>query len=199
MGERYTQNNVAHAVARAIASGPQLLDALPCGIIVHDETGYIVYANDEAHRIVGREPGTLAGEQTVIRDGLTIHDRDGRTAGRVSAVVFQTRKPVTNVQQRLCFAGAGERWISGDWWPILDVRGHVRQVISTFVDITPSVEQADQRAWLENHVLQTLLGVALVLQNPEATCQDADGVREELDWAADILRELAKEIRRAAG
>jgi PAS domain-containing protein len=176
-----------------------VLDALPCGIIVRDGTGHIVYANEEAHRIVGWPPGTLPGEKTVRRDGLTILNADGCANVGMSTTVFATRQPVNNVQQRLCFPGAGERWIHGNWWPVVDARGDVQRVVTAFVDITPSVEHANHKMWLENHVLQTLLGVALVLQNPTARRRAADGAREELDWAAGILRDLAKEVRRAAG
>ncbi|GAA5152570.1 SpoIIE family protein phosphatase [Nocardioides marinquilinus] len=56
---------VARAEQHDASTGSAPDDDLPCGDVVLDADGVIASANAEFHRIVGREPGTVAGRCTL--------------------------------------------------------------------------------------------------------------------------------------
>ena len=177
-------------------SATQLLDGIPSGIIVRGATGRIVYANQEAHRLVRHAPQELHGKTSVRDNGVQVLKADGAIATSTpTSSVFETGRPVYNVQHQFRFPDGDVRWINASWLPILDSEaGALRYVVTTFSDITASVLHHKCRSWLREDVLQTLLGVSLVLE-ALPTSHPAASVSEDVKWAAVTIRKLAKSLR----
>src|SRR5258708_22113017 len=113
-------------------------EAMACGVIVRNASGDILYANHAALRIYGvadivalaaADPDAAAFAQ----DGSPLSERPSvkafRTLEAVRGIVGGRRRSDGEIQWRLIHA-----------LPILHVHGQVRQVVSSFIDLTPRRE-----------------------------------------------------------
>jgi diguanylate cyclase (GGDEF)-like protein/PAS domain S-box-containing protein len=114
-----------------------IYDAMACGVVVRDEAGAVVFANAAAKRIFGRPPDELEGgeapgeDRRVREDGTTMPDDE------VPNVAAQVRgEPIRNVMMGMVRADGYVRWLLVDAVPIKDARGRVREVVSSFTDVT---------------------------------------------------------------
>ncbi len=143
------------------------------GITIQDATGGLTYANDAAARLCGFLTGQdmQRASPEEIRERFEILDEDGvplpveQLPGRQA--LQGHLEPEAVVRFRKKRSGAEDRWALVRATPLFDRRGHVRNVVNVFVDITG--DRAKQRA-------QAFL---------------ADATREltrSLDWEATIRR-----------
>jgi diguanylate cyclase (GGDEF)-like protein/PAS domain S-box-containing protein len=114
-----------------------IYDAMACGVVVRNAAGAVVFANAAAKRIFGRPPdeldsGAAPGEDRRVReDGTTMPDDE------VPNVAAQARgEPIRNVMMGMVRADGYVRWLLVDAVPIKDASGHVREVVSSFTDVT---------------------------------------------------------------
>ena len=115
----------------------EIYDAMACGVIVRDAAGGVVFANAAAKRIFGRPPEELEGaeapgeDRRIREDGTTMPDDE------VPNVAAQVRGvPIRNVMMGMVRADGYVRWLLVDAVPIADAFGRVREVVSSFTDIT---------------------------------------------------------------
>src|ERR671934_2889384 len=114
-----------------------IYDAMACGVVVRDASGAVMFANAAAHRIFGRPPDQLvtvepSGDVRRLReDGSTMPEDE------VPNVAAQRRgAPVRNVMMGIARSDGYVRWLLVDAVPIKDQQGTVRQVVSSFTDVT---------------------------------------------------------------
>jgi diguanylate cyclase (GGDEF)-like protein/PAS domain S-box-containing protein len=131
-----------------------IYDAMACGVIVRDATGAVVFANAAALRIFGRPPDQLAetsagADRRIREDGTTMPDDE------VPNVAAQLRgEPVRNVMMGMVRADGYVRWLLVDAVPVKNDDGSVREVVSSFTDVTDrkKAEQELQRQTLQDHL-----------------------------------------------
>ena len=114
-----------------------IYDAMACGVVVRNAAGAVVFANAAAKRIFGRPPDELEGgeapgeDRRVREDGTTMPDDE------VPNVAAQVRgEPIRNVMMGMVRADGYVRWLLVDAVPIKDAFGRVREVVSSFTDVT---------------------------------------------------------------
>ena len=114
-----------------------IYDAMACGVVVRNAAGAVVFANAAAKRIFGRPPDELDGvaapgeDRRVREDGTTMPDDE------VPNVAAQALgEPIRNVMMGMVRADGYVRWLLVDAVPIKDASGHVREVVSSFTDVT---------------------------------------------------------------
>jgi diguanylate cyclase (GGDEF)-like protein/PAS domain S-box-containing protein len=133
-----------------------IYDAMTCGVVVRDSAGAIVFANAAAHRIFGRPPDELAGHdggptdtRRVREDGTAMPDEEvPNVAAR------ELGQPVRNVTMGLIRSDGYVRWLLIDAVPIFGSDGGVREVVSSFTDVT---DRKKAEGELERQTLQDQL------------------------------------------
>jgi len=133
-----------------------IYDAMTCGVVVRDAAGAIVFANAAAHRIFGRPPDELAGHdggptetRRVRADGTAMPDDEvPNVAARDLGL------PVRNVTMGLIRSDGYVRWLLIDAVPIFGSDGGVREVVSSFTDVT---DRKKAEGELERQTLQDQL------------------------------------------
>src|SRR2546426_421788 len=133
-----------------------IYDAMTCGVVVRDAAGAIVFANAAAHRIFGRPPDELAGHdggptdtRRVREDGTAMPDDEvPNVAAR------DLGQPVRNVTMGLIRSDGYVRWLLIDAVPIFGSDGGVREVVSSFTDVT---DRKKAEGELERQTLQDQL------------------------------------------
>jgi signal transduction histidine kinase/CheY-like chemotaxis protein len=126
-----------------------LLDALACGVVVHDARGAIVYANRAAERFLGASADRLRARLPLGKLWVAVDD-DGRPVPEAQSpamAALRTGKPVAG--RLLGFGGADDRrWAQVDATPELDADGHVVRVVVTLADARQQHDMARQIAKL---------------------------------------------------
>ena len=114
-----------------------IYDAMACGVVVRNAAGAVVFANAAAKRIFGRPPDELDGVAAPGEDGRVREDGTTMPDDEVPNVAAQARgEPIRNVMMGMVRADGYVRWLLVDAVPIKDASGHVREVVSSFTDVT---------------------------------------------------------------
>lgn len=192
-----------------------IYDAMACGVIVRDAAGAVVFANEAAKKIFGRPPEQLAGDQAPGDDRRIREDGTPMPDDEVPNIAAQHRgEPIRNVMMGMVRADGYVRWLLVDAVPVKDPFGRVREVVSSFTDVTDrkKAEQTlkeqglhDQLTGLPNRALlmdrlEQAIRSARRLSLPLALLvMDLDGFREVNDSlghdAGDfVLRETASRL-----
>src|SRR5213593_2987577 len=110
---------------------------MACGVIVRDAEGAVMFANAAAHRIFGRPPEEMLGSRALGGDRRLREDGTPMPDHEVPGVAALSQgAPVRNVMMGMVRADGLVRWLLVDAVPILDDDGSVRQVVSSFVEVT---------------------------------------------------------------
>jgi diguanylate cyclase (GGDEF)-like protein/PAS domain S-box-containing protein len=153
----------------------EIYDAMACGVVVRNAAGGVVFANAAAKRIFGRPPDELEGveptgeDRRIREDGTTMPDDE------VPNVAAQARgEPIRNVMMGMVRADGYVRWLLVDAVPIKDAFGRVREVVSSFTDVTDrkKAEHALERQALHD-TLTGLPNRALLLDRLEQALRTA--------------------------
>lgn len=150
------------AMVRDLAASEERLratyDAMACGVIVRDASGAIVRTNAAVERILGlsgkqlREGGDLAFFHRTTEDGTEIPN-----GSYPWQVAVRTRQPVRDRTVAVTRPDGERRWLHLDVVPVLDARGAVDQIVSSFIDITDrkrAEEQLEERARQQEAVVE---------------------------------------------
>ncbi len=114
-----------------------IYDAMACGVVVRNASGAVLFANTAAKRIFGRPPEELEGAQPPGEDRRIREDGTTMPDDEVPNVAAQARgEPIRNVMMGVVRADGYVRWLLVDAVPIKDSGGRVRQVVSSFTDVT---------------------------------------------------------------
>src|SRR5256885_285040 len=114
-----------------------IYDAMACGVVVRNAAGAVVFANAAAKRIFGRPPDELEGGEAPGEDRRVREDGAAMPDGEVPHVAAQARgEPIRNVMMGMVRADGYVRWLLVDAVPVKDAFGRVREVVSSFTDVT---------------------------------------------------------------
>src|SRR5438309_3624205 len=114
-----------------------IYDAMACGVVVRNAAGRVVFANAAAERIFGRAPDELEGAESPGEDRGIREDGSTMPDDEVPIVAAQARgEPIRNVMMGMVRSDGYVRWLLVDAVPIKDSFGRVREVVSSFTDIT---------------------------------------------------------------
>jgi diguanylate cyclase (GGDEF)-like protein/PAS domain S-box-containing protein len=114
-----------------------IYDAMACGVVVRDAAGAVLFANAAAKRIFGRPPDELEGGETPGEDRRIREDGTAMPDDEVPNVAAQARgESVRNVMMGMVRADGYVRWLLVDAVPVKDGSGRVREVVSSFTDVT---------------------------------------------------------------
>jgi diguanylate cyclase (GGDEF)-like protein/PAS domain S-box-containing protein len=162
-------------------------DAMACGVIVRDATGAVVFANAAAKRIFGRPPEELAGAEATGEDGRIREDGTPMPVDEVPNVAAQRRgEPIRNVMMGVVRSDGYVRWLLIDAVPIKDPFGRVREVVTSFTDVTDrkKAEQELERQMLHDQ-LTGLPNRVLLLDRVEQAIRTSR--RESLPFALLVM------------
>jgi len=109
-------------------------EAMACGVIVRNDRGDVLYANQAAIRIYGvssiSELATADVEAAMYaHDGSPLEERP-------SACAFRTLQPVRDVMVGRSRLDGAIQWRLVDAVPLFDADGRATEVVSSFIDIT---------------------------------------------------------------
>ena len=114
-----------------------IYEAMACGVIVRDAAGSVVFANAAAKKIFGRPPDQLEGDQRPGEDRRIREDGTPMPDDEVPNVAAQVRgEPVRDVVMGMVRSDGYVRWLLIDAVPVKDASGRVREVVSSFTDVT---------------------------------------------------------------
>jgi len=114
-----------------------LYEAVPCGVMVRDDTGRLIFANGAAQRILGTQPdpeGAPYWMPTAGRfreDGTPLPDEE--TPGRL---VWRSGQPIHDFVMRVTHPDGAERWLHVDAVPVAGPEGRSHWVVTSLIDIT---------------------------------------------------------------
>lgn len=134
-------------LALANAKADRLIGVLAEGVVVQTATGKIVECNDAAVRILGRRKtdvigGTLAEltRAALHPDGSLFTDDD-----HPSSLTLRTARSVRGVEMSI-ENGQGQVWMLVNSEPVVDARGALRHVVTSFTDISAQKRAERSRA-----------------------------------------------------
>ena len=114
-----------------------IYDAMACGVVVRNAAGAVVFANAAAKKIFGRPPDELEAGEVPGEDRRVREDGTAMPDDEVPNVAAQVRgEPIRNVMMGMVRADGYVRWLLVDAVPIKDAFGRVREVVSSFTDVT---------------------------------------------------------------
>ena len=114
-----------------------IYDAMACGVVVRDAAGAVVFANEAAKKIFGRPPEQLAGDRGPGGDRRIREDGTPMPDDEVPNIAAQKRgESIRNVMMGMVRADGYVRWLLVDAVPVKDGFGRVREVVSSFTDVT---------------------------------------------------------------
>ncbi|MGH7904798.1 MAG: GAF domain-containing protein, partial [Candidatus Dormibacteraceae bacterium] len=126
-------------LSRSEARFRSLYGNMSGGVLVQGPTGQIVDANEQAARIFGVPPGEMLGRSAVGNHDIEVLDEDGRPVpveARPTAAAIGTRQPVRDRVHRYLIRGRPPLWLRVDAVPVIDESGELKQVVTSFFDIT---------------------------------------------------------------
>jgi len=135
-----------------------IYDAMACGVVVRNAAGAVVFANAAAKRIFGRPPDELEDGEAPGEDRRVREDGTAMPDDEVPNVAAQARgEPIRNVMMGMVRADGYVRWLLVDAVPVKDAFGRVREVVSSFTDVTDRMKAEHE---LERQALHdTLTGL----------------------------------------
>jgi PAS domain S-box-containing protein len=147
-GEAKSMRRAARGAAStaALRRSASLADDAPTGLVVHDASGTISYANATAARLLG-----LTYEQLRGRTPLDLSWRLTRTDGtdlpgneHPALVALRTGEQQQGIILGVALPDATRRWLQADAMPRHDAAGAVADVVVSYTDFTAHI-RADQK------------------------------------------------------
>jgi diguanylate cyclase (GGDEF)-like protein/PAS domain S-box-containing protein len=117
----------------------RIYEAVGCGLLVRDATGTIIFANQEAARVLGVAAESLIGSPSAAEHGVRRYAEDGTlvaTDATPAAATMREGHEVRDVRLRLIRPDRSEVWVRVDAIPIRDPGGSIEYVVTSFIDIT---------------------------------------------------------------
>ncbi|MFO0600659.1 MAG: ATP-binding protein [Myxococcaceae bacterium] len=137
-----------------------LVDAMPVGVLLRDETGLVVSANDVAARLIGASsPAELIGKGWNIDPTREVLREDGTVLTR-PALELLARDPQAHIDVLGLPAGGGQvQWVRRGSVPLKDANGTLRGFIVTLVDFNDRVA-AERHLRVSAEKLRQAMGAA---------------------------------------
>lgn len=189
--------------------------SLPCGLLIHDVSGRVTYANQAAAQclgagrdgIVGRPMFALARQ--ILRDDGTEMALDRQPVVRALRDRIAVRSEIVGVRH-----GSGTvRWLQVDAVPVQVAEGDPCQVVTSLVDVTDRIREhaaarqahvalRDEAARL-NAIVGTQLAVGALAPNADAAMalivQRAERITRASGAAVEVREDDALMLRVATG
>jgi PAS domain S-box-containing protein len=178
------QIEAAEALRESEQAHRLLLKHLNAGVVVHAPDTHIIFANDQASRLLGLTVDQLMGKTAISPDWCFFRD-DGTqmpledypvtqiiaTQALLQNLILGINQPITNERA----------WVLVNGYPEFDTEKQLQQVVVTFVDITArkQAEEALQRS-------EYLLAEAERVGNTGSW--DYDVASDTAQWSANMFR-----------
>lgn len=124
------------------------IDAVTCGVVVHDASGVIEVVNEAACEMLGLSPEQVRGRTSLDPAWRVVREDGSPFPGEEhpAAVVQRTGEAVTDVLMGVYNTAAAEpRWLCVNARPVHDPQsGALRQVVATLSDITAQRATEDE-------------------------------------------------------
>jgi PAS fold len=173
-----------------------VFEPLPYGAILRT-TERILYANPKAHDLLGLPPRSLDGQERALQGGVALVQADGSHARGPVRRVIQSGQPILEARYGLRYPTGDVRWIDLTSIPLVDEESQARCALTTFADAN-QLAATQHGHWLREKVLQSVLGISLVLQRHLDAHPESDKPREDVEWAIRALHDLATDVRSTA-
>lgn len=132
-----------------------LYEALPCGIIVRDASGRIVFANSAVKRILRADVDPSEGRLWMPSRARAREDgSDLPPSETPGAIAARTGEPIRDFAMRVTRIDGTECWLLVDAVPLKDETGRIVRVVTSFIDIT---ERKRLEAQLQHRALHDQL------------------------------------------
>lgn len=130
-----------------------IYDAMACGVTVHGLDGAVVQANRAAQEILGSPLDRLLGWTPLDPPWHALSPDGSERPGTAhpAIMVLHTGRPVRGETLGVRLPGGGFRWLQVDAVPSFDEAGQLREVISSFTDITARVQIEAELAYRASH------------------------------------------------
>ncbi len=172
-----------HTLRETIISSEDRLrrvyEAVGCGLLVRDATGTIIFANQEAARILGIPVAELVG--ALRAPGVTRFTEDGHVMENEeipAATAVREGRDARDIRSRLVRSDGTEVWVRIDAIPIPAPDESVEYVVTSFIDITAR-KLAEERLKLrarQQSAIADLGRFALAANDLEALFAETVGV-----------------------
>ena len=155
--------------------------SMACGVIVQNPDGEIIEANEAALDLLDLRREEVIGSYALAEAAM--YREDGvelKPEERPTAAVLRRREAVRNFPLCLARPGRPDVWLQVDAVPVLTRDGELKQVVTSFIDITQRRQAEEARRENEaksrflatmSHELRTplnsVLGFAQLLANPD--------------------------------
>ncbi len=119
-----------------------LVQGMGVGVLIQGPNSEILLSNPRALELLGLSEDQLMGRTSFDKDWDVVHEDGSPFPGPEHPVsrAIATLQPVIGVTMGVHRPARGDRvWLSVDAIPQLDPRGHLRQVVCTFIEITKRV------------------------------------------------------------
>ncbi|HEX9496135.1 MAG TPA: EAL domain-containing protein [Candidatus Limnocylindria bacterium] len=154
-------------------------EAMACGVIVRNASGDILYANHAALRIYG--VADIVALAAADPDAAAFAQDGSALSERPSARAFRTLEAVRDIVAGRRRSDGEIQWRLIDAVPIFEVDGQVREVVSSFIDITARREA--ERALREQ-----------ALQDPLTQLPNRALLHDRWDHAIEIARRVREPL-----
>ena len=162
----------------------RILDRIQAGIIVHNATGEIIYANAKANELIGvTHDGVLGSVPSDPRWGF--YAADGRTLSRAEYPVGRAMATKSIVRDLLIghtrLVDGEVKWVLCNAYPVLDAAGEILEVIVSFTDVT-------QLTLAERELEKSQERLRLVIEGSQDAPWDWDLETDELYYSPRYLQ-----------
>jgi formate hydrogenlyase transcriptional activator len=160
----------------------QLIDLLPQSVVVLDEQGSLLQANETMLDYYGYTLGEMKSRRSVDRYRRDLHPDDlervlsERSAGLSRGVPFESEK-------RLLGKDGRYRWFLFRYKPLVNQDGHIVRWVATATDIEER-KHAEERTQNENVALREQI--------------DRDSMFEDIVGSSDALRKVLRQVAKVA-
>ncbi len=177
---------------RSAVAGVQqaVWEAFPSAIVVHHESGRVLYANAKAYGMTHRQHDRTGVQWSLLSRGCQLIRPDHGATKRLAPLVRHSGRALLNVPMGLRYPDGEVLWQVASCFPILDVRG-VRYQVTSVVE-SPELGLLEEVAgWLRQDLVQSMLGVAFSLQAQLSESSEIEMIKERVRWAVGVLQESA--------
>ncbi len=164
-------------------------EAFPSAIVVHHESGRVLYANARAYGMTHREQDRTGAQWSLLSRGCQLIRPDRGATKRLAPLVRHSGRALLNVPMGLRYPDGEVLWQVASCFPIVDVRG-VRYQVTSVVE-SPELGLLEEVAgWLRQDLVQSMLGVAFSLQAQLTESSEIE-IGDRVRWAVGVLHESA--------
>ena len=132
------KKRVEEALARERDLVARLVETSPAGIVVVEQSGRIIFANDQAERVLGLSRAEIS-QRTYNAPEWHITDHDGRPVAEEALPfrkVYESGRPLYDIRQAIAWPDGRRVLLSINAAPLFAANGEVEAMVATVEDVT---------------------------------------------------------------